>query len=186
MTAEKEKSRYISSADLGLILGKSDRFIQSLAKAEVITCKKEGNRNRYDLFLVIREYMDYLAKNDNKKYSSLEEQKIDEEVRLKRAKADMAELELAELKGSMHRSDDVEAAFNDLVFSVRNMLMALPGRAAINVSKAESAAEASAILRKECSDMLQELSGYQYDPEEYRKKVRERHGYEREIQEDSS
>lgn len=181
--AEEGTGKWITSAELGIIIGKTDRSIQALAKTGVISCKKERGRNLYDLYTVIQEYIAYLAKSKGKKNSSKEEQKLDEEVRLKRAKADMAELELDELRGVMHRSDDVEAAFNALIFEVRNMLMAMPGRIALDVVKAETPAEASALIARECADMLNDLSTFQYDPEEYKEKVRQRHGYAQALRE---
>ena len=47
----------------------------------------------------------------------------------------------------MHRSEDVEAMTNDLVYTARSMIMALPGRLAMDVVQAGSASEASALIR---------------------------------------
>ena len=76
-----------------------------------------------------------------------------------------------------HRSEDVEALTNDLVYTARSMIMALPGRLAMDVVQAGSANEASALIRTECYKILDELAGYQYDPEAYRRRVRDREGW---------
>lgn len=77
----------------------------------------------------------------------------------------------------MHRSEDVEAVTNDLVYTVRSMIMALPGRLAMDVVQASNANEASALIRSECYKILNELAGYQYDPEVYQRRVRDREGW---------
>ena len=66
---------------------------------------------------------------------------------------------------------------DDLVYSIRSMIMALPGRLAMDVTQAANANEASAIIRAECSKILNELAGYKYDPEEYQRRVRDRQGW---------
>ena len=91
--------------------------------------------------------------------------------------AKIAEMQLKELEGKMHRSEDVAAVMDDLVYSIRSMIMALPGRLAMDVTQAANANEASAIIRAECSKILNELAGYKYDPEEYQRRVRDRQGW---------
>ena len=86
-------------------------------------------------------------------------------------------LQLNELEGKMHRSEDVEAVMTDLVYAIRSMLIALPGRLAVDVSSTTSAQEASEVIKKEVYKILDELSEYKYNPEEYAKRVREREGW---------
>ena len=66
----------------------------------------------------------------------------------------MAALQLKELEGTMHRSEDVEAVMTDLVYNIRSMLIALPGRLAVDVVAAQTAAEASEIIRAEANRRL--------------------------------
>lgn len=82
-----------------------------------------------------------------------------------------------ELEGTMHRSEDVEAVMTDLVYNIRSMLIALPGRLAVDVVAAQTAAEASEIIRAEVYKILEELAAYKYDPEEYARRVRDREGW---------
>ena len=103
-----------------------------------------------------------------------EQQKLAAEVRIKEARADYAELELAELQGKMHRSEDVEAMTQQLVFTIRGMLVALPGRLAVDVAGVSDAAEASVLIRREVNAVLDELSNFKYDPAAYEKLVNER------------
>ena len=89
------------------------------------------------------------------------------------------------LQGKMHRSDDVEAIMTDLVYTIRSMIIALPGRLAVDVAEAKTASEASEIIRKECHILLNELSNYKYDPAEYAKRVRDREGWQEIMYEDN-
>ena len=93
---------------------------------------------------------------------------------MKRSKADIEALKLKELEGKMHRSEDVEAVITNVVYLIRSMLIALPGRLAVDVVSVGTAAEASVVIRNEVYKILEELSNFQYDPEEFAKMVRER------------
>lgn len=172
-----EKSeKMISSQEVADIIGKTSRNVQLLAKEGVLTCEKNGSRNLYNLYTVIREYCDYIAKTTRKEFSSSEEEKAYEDIRIKRAKAEMAELELKELKGSLHAAEDVEAMTTDLVLVIRSSFLALPGRLSAELAEMEDPSEISERLKKEIFDILGDLSNYEYDPEEYRKRARERRG----------
>lgn len=169
--------KLITSRELGKIVGVTDRTIQNLAKTGFITCLKEGKNNRYDLYQAVQEYIEYYAKKEMRAFSSLEEKKAHEEIRLKRAKADTAELELNELKGNLHSAVDVEKITTDLVLSVRSALLSLPGMLAMDVAETKDAAEAAEIIRNAVHSLLEELANYEYNPEEYRRRVRERQGW---------
>ena len=107
---EMEKDgKLISSEELSRIVGVSARTLQTLTKEGHITCLKKGNHNRYDLYQAVKEYIAYQTQKEARKFSSLDEEKTYEETRLKRAKAEVAELELEELKGNLHAASDVEA-----------------------------------------------------------------------------
>ena len=113
------------------IFGVSTRRIEQLKTEGII--KGEGRPTKYDLLPTIQAYIKYLSDKANgreKKQtdSELETSKLEAESRYKTAKADMAELELRELRGELHRASDVEAITTDHVMLLRSMLMALPGR----------------------------------------------------------
>lgn len=179
-----EGVKLISSRELSLIIGITERTVQTLAKNGFITCQKEGSKNRYNLYQAVQEYIVYCAKKEEKVFSSLEEEKMNEEVRLKRAKADAAELELNELRGSLHSAEDVEKITTDLVLFVRSVLLSLPGMLAMDIVEAKDANEASEIIKKAVCNILEELAGYEYDPNEYRRRVRERQGWMNDREED--
>lgn len=177
MEAEKTDKKMVSSQEVADIIGKDQRTVQLLTKNGILTCEKRGSRNLYNLYTVIREYCDYVAKLSKKEFSSLEERKLAEDIRMKRAKADMSELELQELNGSLHASEDVEAMTSDLVLVIRSSFMALPGRVSVELAEIDDATELSERLKTEIYTILEDLSNYQYDPQEYRERVRIRKGW---------
>ena len=72
----------------------------------------------------------------------------------------------------------LEVITSDMVFAIRSALNALPGRLAMEVVHVETAAEAAQIIRKEVNLVMNELANYQYDPEKYQERVRERMEWE--------
>ena len=177
MKTDDNTRKMISSKELARIIGKDQRTVQNLAKQGVLTYEKSGRSNRYDLYTVIKEYCDYFAKSANRKISSMEDEKLAEDVRIKRAKADMAELELRELRGSLHAAEDVENMTTDLVLVIRSSFLSLPGKVSAELAEMTDARDVSERLKVGVFDILKDLSTYEYDPEEYRKRVRERKGW---------
>ncbi len=174
--------------EVAALFGVTERTVQQLAKNEIITAKKK-RPYEFDLYDVAQEYIRYLSEKvqgrEKKASGTVESEKLRAEVDLKRSKADMAALQLKELEGKMHRSEDVEAMVNDLVYTIRSMILALPGRLAMDIVEVSNANEASVMIRKECHAILNELAGYQYDPEEYRRRVRDRIGWRESFEDDS-
>lgn len=178
--------KMISSQEVADIIGKSQKTVQNLTKSGILTCERKNNQYRYDLYRVIREYCNHVAKSGQKKFSSLEEEKLAEDIRIKRAKAEIAELEMKELKGNLHAAEDVEAMTTDLVMVIRSSFLALPGRVSSELAEIEDPVELSEKLKKEIYSILEDLSNYEYDPDEYRKRARERRGWLLEEQEEES
>lgn len=170
----------VTSAVIAKCLHVSSRRVQQLVSDGVITPSKVGNKNKYDLYIVIDQILENernKAKPNNKKTDDLECMKLQAEVDMKRAKADAAQLELDELKGTMHRAEDVREMVTDLCLSVRSNILSLPGKIAVEIVECTTVPEASEIISREVYDILDDLSKYEYDPEEYKKRVRERQGW---------
>lgn len=96
----------------------------------------------------------------------------------------MVKLEANELKGKMHRSEDVEAITQDMVYAIRGALIALPGRLAVDTANAKTAAETADIIRREVHAIMNELANYQYDPAKYEERVRKRKEWDEYIEDD--
>lgn len=162
------------------------RRIQQLTQEGILATVevKEGNRTlrRYDLMPTIQAYIKYLSdkaygRDQKESVSNKEEEKLQAEVDIKKAKAKIAQLELDELEGRMHSAEDVEAMTTDLCLAVRSALLSMPGQLAVDVADINNAAEISEIIKSTVNDILDELSRYEYNPDEYRRRVRERQGW---------
>lgn len=169
-----------STKTIAEIFGVSTRRVEQLKTEGVIT--GQGRPAKYDLLPTVQAYIRYLSDKANgreKKQTDaqLETEKLEAESRFKKAKAEMAELELKELKGELHRASDVEAITTDHVLLARSMLMALPGKLAVDVAAVNTAPEAAERIKQEVYRILDQLSEYQYDPGEYKRRARERQGW---------
>lgn len=170
-----------STQVIAKIFGVSTRRVEQLKSEGVI--KGEGKPTKYDLLPTIQAYIKYLSdkaygREKKQTDAQLETAKLEAEKRIKTAKAEMAELELKELQGKMHRAEDVEAIVTDHVFFLRSMLMAMPGKLAVDLAGAHTAAEQADRVKQEIYYILENLAGYRYDPEEYKKRVMERQGWD--------
>lgn len=184
------KKNLQGTAIIAKLFGVTERRVQQLASSGIIPVA-QMKPYKFDLLLTVQAYIKYLSDKVNGKEQKstdtmqAESDKLRAEADLKQSKAKIAEMQLSELEGKMHRSEDVEAMTNDLVYTVRSMILALPGRLAMDVVQASSAAEASAIIRSECYKVLEELASYKYDPEAYQRRVRDREGWGESLSDES-
>lgn len=168
ITSETE----VSTTELACVLGITGRRIRQLAEDGDLEKVAQG---RFYLADSVQKYIKLLARNEmSEEERKLEKTKRAADVTLKASKAKIAKMEADELQGKMHRAEDVAAMTEDLIYTIRSALLALPGRVAVDVSTAESPAEASEIIRKEVYKVMRELASYRYDPEKYEERVRER------------
>lgn len=180
--------KMVKSAVLAELFGITTRRIQQLAKEGILSVTKVANENQYELSQAIKEYINHLNERadgkGNKEIESLETQKLKAETEFKQAKAKMVGMELRELEGQMHRSEDVEFAIEDLVLNVRQLLLAMPGRLAVDVSNSKNSKVASKLISDEVNSILNQLSDYTYNPNFYKQRVRDRKGWEQEDEAD--
>ena len=180
--ARAPQKNYVDTKVIATLFNLTARRIQQLTQDGVLKTEQVGKQRRYDLLDTVRRYIAYLqekcnSKGGSKDDSENESRKIKADADLKATKAAIAEMELQELTGEMHRSEDVEAMTTDLVYTIRGMLLALPGRLAIDLATIDKPAEISERIKQEVHTILQELSNYTYDADAYKKRVRERQGW---------
>lgn len=173
---------FAKTADVCRMIGKSNQWVGQLVSQGTLHKKKTPHGVMFELASNMPDYCAMLEARAEPEKSSAElkreNAKSAAETSLKEAKAAIAQLEAAELQGKMHRSEDVAAMTEDLVFTLRSMLAALPGRLAVDVAAAESAAEAADIIRREVHAIMAEIVKYRYDPAKYEERVRERRKWE--------
>ena len=178
----QQKRTMVDATMVAKLFNLTVRRIQQLTQDGVLATELIDKKRKYDLLLTVQRYIAYLQekvvkKGENKDDAQNESRKIKADADLRAAKAEIADMELKELRGEMHRSEDVEAMTTDLVFTIRSMMLALPGRLAIDLAKITKPAEISERIKQEIHAILLELSNYQYDADAYKKRVRDRQGW---------
>ena len=147
------------------LFNKSARRIQQLTQDGILPTIETPEGRRYDLVPTIKRYIAYLDElASNKPAQSLQEKqakKLDADIKYKEAKAGKAKLELDELKGIMHRAEDIDKLTNELVFAVRSMLLALPGRVAMDLAAINTAPEVSKYMAEHVAALLDELATHE-------------------------
>lgn len=181
--AEAPKQNLQTTAIIAKLFDLDERRVQQLAKSGVLPAAST-RPYKFDLLPTVKAYIKHLRERANGKEAKTadtakaEADKLRAEADLKQSKAKIAEMQLKELEGKMHRSEDVEAMTTDLVFTIRGMLVALPGRLAVDLAGLDSPPEISERIRLEVNSILQQLANYRYDPVEYKRRAREREGWQ--------
>ena len=124
----------VSTTEMATVLGVSARRVQQMAQdGTVPTCRKGFFR----LADSVQRYINFLSDGPmDEEDKKLEKTRRVAETTMKASKATIAKLEAEELKGTMHRAEDVAALTEDLVYTIRGALNALPGRLAVDVAAA--------------------------------------------------
>lgn len=162
----------VSTTELACVLGITGRRIRQMAEDGQL---QKVSKGRFLLADSVQRYVKFLSDGPmDEEDKKLEKTRRVAETTMKASKATIAKLEAEELKGTMHRAEDVAALTEDLVYTIRGALNALPGRLAVDVAAVSTPAEASEVIRKEVSKVMRELAGYHYDPKKYEERVRER------------
>ncbi len=166
----------VSVSELALVIGKSANRIYQMSTDGIIQTSRRGH---FLLCDSVQRYINFLSKDAVSEADlKLENARRTAEAALKASKAQIAKMEVEELQGKRHRSEDVAAMTEDLIYTIRGALLALPGRLAVDTSTAKSPAEAAEIIRKEVYAVMQDLSEYRYDPKKYEERVRARRDWE--------
>ena len=162
------------------LFGVTTRRVEQLKAEGVI--QGQGKPTKYDLFPTVQAYIKYLSekahgREKKESVANLEQQKLAADVAIKEAKAEQAKMQLKELQGKLHRAEDVEAIFTDHGMYMRSMLLAMPGKLAVDLAGEHTAAEQAETVKREVYWVLNNLSDYRYDPDEYKRRVMEREGW---------
>lgn len=172
-TAQKiAEDTEVNTTELASVLGLSARRVQQMIQDGTLLTVSKGKLNLAD---AVQRYIKFISADPvDEEDAKIEKGRRKAEATMKASKATIARLEAQELQGKMHRSEDVAALTEDLIYTIRGALNALPGRLAVDVVTASTPAEASEIIRKEVYKVMRELAGYRYDPKKYEERVRER------------
>ncbi|MBO6231796.1 MAG: hypothetical protein ILA17_06185 [Ruminococcus sp.] len=168
---------YVSTTDVCSWTGKTKQWVGQLANQGTLERVQTEQGQFFRAGDTIKAYTEMLearAEKEDRELSEAEQDKLKSEASLKKSKATVAALQALEMTGKMHRSEDVAAMTEDLVYAIRGSLLALPGRLAVDLADMDDPAEISEYIRREIYKVMDELSRYEYDPKKYDERVRER------------
>lgn len=168
----------VKTTELAGILGVSARRIQQLAQDDIF---RPVRRGWFSLGDSVRRYIAFLDKEKKQESDAEREQSKKRgkaDVEWKEARAKIAKLQAEELEGTMHRAKDVQAMTEQLLYAVRGALSALPGRCGKEVAETDNVRETIAILQREVNAAMDELQNFRYDPDAYKRLVRDRKNWE--------
>ncbi|GEB35295.1 hypothetical protein [Brevibacillus parabrevis] len=137
------------------LLNLTARRIQQLAEEGVLVREQRG---KYRAIESLKRYIRYIQERE-----PTEENEVDyyrEKALHEKAKREKTELQVAVMKGELHRSEDVAAVMDDMVTSFRARCLALPTKIAPQLLDKKAIAEVQAILTSEIHEALTELSTY--------------------------
>lgn len=111
--------KYVSGKDLAIILNVSERWVNKLALAGVISRTENGN---FDVAESVEKFFKNKFRTDEKKELDFDK----EHALLERVKRRKAELDLAQRQGRLLEADDVEKLMADMILTCKARLLALP------------------------------------------------------------
>lgn len=155
---------------------RSERLIQDLANDGVLQAKKIKGKYYYPVIPTIQSFINYqneIIDRRKKTSEDQEKEKLEADIRFRRAKANKAEIDLEVFKNNLIPSEIVKAYIEDLATKTRALLLGLPGRLSIDVMNTGSPAEASEVIKKALNDVLVELEGCEFSIKAYKERVGE-------------
>ena len=147
-----------------------------MANDGVLQAKKIKGKYYYPVIPTIQSFINYqneIIDRRKKTSEDQEKEKLEADIRFRRAKANKAEIDLEVFKNNLIPSEIVKAYIEDLATKTRALLLGLPGRLSIDVMNTGSPAEASEVIKKALNDVLVELEGCEFSIKAYKERVGE-------------
>ena len=150
----------ISTDDLARCLGITSRWVQRLARDQVLVKVKRGV---YDLERSVQGYIEYRLESmeQGQEEKSLDEIRADHEA----WKMRKTQIAVRLMEGKVHRAEDVERLWTQSAAAVRSRLLGIPVKAAPQVAGMEDAGEIQQVLQREVAEALNEIAAY--DPADF-------------------
>lgn len=136
-------------------LDMTERNVRELAKKNIIPQYRPG---LFKLKDTVHAYIAFLRdktpnRDENLDYTT-------ERAKMVRTKREAAELDLAERKRELHRSEDVELVMTDMLIRFRTKLMSIPAKQSPILEEKKDQKEIFKILKSAIDEALDELSTY--------------------------
>lgn len=148
-------------AVIAKLLDLSERRVQQLSRDGVIP---KATRGQYDLVGSVRGYVRYLRDQAAKAQAGAPDY-ASERARFIRARADLAEMEAEEKRGSVIVAGDVEVAWIAVLSLLRTRLLALPDRLAPVAHAEATPAGVRDVIRGAIREALEDLAETDVRPE---------------------
>lgn len=157
--SKTDKVEYVSVSEIAKILMVTDRRIQQLAKEGYIPKTGHG---KYELVSAIQGYIAYLKSQLEEvdldgEYGDLTDSDGKHKTRLTKARADKAEIELAEIKGELARTDVILDIVAEEYATVRTNLQGVSSKCANKLLHQDNIAVITDIIEKEIYNALRDL-----------------------------
>ena len=181
----------VGAKEIAEHLGITRQYVNKLSKSGVLTYEtndrgwftydREQASEEFSRFNAVKKGSasmdnDDLFQGSDNSVLSLKAQKEFEEVRIKRATADIKELERDEMLGIYHRAEFVEDWVTELLYAQRSAMAALPGKLAPIIAGETDEAVIAAIIKNEVRAIQEGLAQYEYNPGYYRERLAEQQG----------
>jgi len=148
-------------AVIAKLLDLSERRIQQLSREGVIP---KATRGQYDLIGSVRGYVRYLRDQAVSAQAGAPDYAV-ERARFIRARADLAEMEAQQRRGSLIAADDAEVAWIAVLALLRTRLLSLPDRLAPLVHEQDSLGGTRNLLRATLREVLEDLANSDVQPD---------------------
>jgi len=150
----------VNTTAIAKMFNLTERRVRQLVEEGIISRIGHG---RFDLIDTVSKYVTFLklsseALDENDVSESLEYEKWLHE----KAKREKAEIELANIKNEMHRSEDVEKVLNHMIMAFRSKMLSLPSKMAMILVNKNDPKLIEALIERDVHEALKELS--EYDP----------------------
>lgn len=147
----------VSTSTLAKIFGVTTKTIQNLTHDNVL---EKSGRGSYILTKSVLAYVTYLKARTGtgEDSKSIELEKAEEDMKLKRAKREKAELELELAKGELITAKEVEQTYGNLVQTFRAKMLMLPVKVAPKTIGLKDVKTIQSIVEQEVNSALTELS----------------------------
>ncbi|MCA0871366.1 terminase small subunit, Nu1 [Seohaeicola saemankumensis] len=136
------------------LLDLSERRVQQLSREGVIP---KATRGQYELIGSVRGYVRYLRDQAAKAQAGAPDYAA-ERARFIRARADLAEMEAEEKRGSVIAAEQIEAAWIAVLALLRTRLLALPDRLAPQAFDQSTVGDTRNLIRAAIREVLDDLA----------------------------
>lgn len=133
-------------------LGITDRRVRELRDEGILT---EARPGLYNMKTAVRQYLRYKL-GDGDDMARLTAARADRE----KTRCEIEQMRLAEAKGDLHRTEDIERALKVMISNFRTRILEIPTKYAGTLAQTEDRTEVFDLLNKATSEALEELSNF--------------------------